>query len=121
MLAEKIWVDQCDATRNLKIHFGAEQAMGYLIGEKLLAYLEAAETDETFRSEVPLFVAEIKKIFEFAELSDFFTTPRRLGPMGHAMSKQEFKSFQDANHGDEAETGRRHAFEQARKLLLGDG
>ena len=122
MSAAKIWIDQCDASRNLKKHFGAEQAMSYLIGEKLLAHLEAAETDDQFQQELQPFVAEIRNIFEPQELSDFFNTPRKLGPMGHAMSTDDFAAFQESEQAKEQAptTSRHQAFEKARALLFGE-
>ena len=36
---------QCDGARDILDHFGAEKAMGYLIGEKFLNFLEVAETN----------------------------------------------------------------------------
>ena len=33
---EKIWIEQCRATRAIKRRFGARSALDYLIGEKLL-------------------------------------------------------------------------------------
>ena len=38
--------------------------MKYLVGEKFLNYLDAAERDAEFRAELPSFVAEIKSIFK---------------------------------------------------------
>jgi hypothetical protein len=35
MRFEKIWIEQCRATRAIKRHFGANDALDYLVGEKL--------------------------------------------------------------------------------------
>ncbi len=45
--------------------------MQYLVGEKFLSYLQAAETDAEFRAEIPTFVAEIKAIFERWQLAEY--------------------------------------------------
>jgi hypothetical protein len=42
----------------------ARNARAYLVGEKFLNFLEAAEDDAEFRAEIPAFAAEIKSIFE---------------------------------------------------------
>ena len=42
----KIWIDQCAATENIRDHFGPQDALGYLIGEKLFTFLWAAERDQ---------------------------------------------------------------------------
>jgi hypothetical protein len=31
----KIWIDQCEATEGIREHFGLQNALDYLIGEKL--------------------------------------------------------------------------------------
>ena len=48
--------------RGIQDEFGEENALTYLVGEKLLNYLEARERDSDFRDELPAFVAEIKRI-----------------------------------------------------------
>lgn len=59
----KIWIEQCQAARGIEDGFGAPKALDYLIGEKFLNSLEAAEDDAEFRAELRAFVAEIKSIF----------------------------------------------------------
>jgi len=59
----KIWVDQCNAARDIKEAFGLEKAIGYLIGEKFLNFIEASDQHPEFASELPRFVDEIKQIF----------------------------------------------------------
>ena len=60
----KIWIEQCEAAEGIEADYGIEKAMGYLIGEKLLNFLEVAETKPEWRAEVPHFIALIKAIFE---------------------------------------------------------
>src|SRR5262245_42104263 len=55
---------QADAARGILEDFGPEKAMGYLIGEKFLNFLEVAETDRQWRQAIPAFVAGIKALFE---------------------------------------------------------
>ena len=54
----KIWIEQCEAARNVEAEFGKQKALDYLVGEKFINFLEAAETDAEFRAEIPAFVAE---------------------------------------------------------------
>jgi len=75
-----IWKEQCDAARQIEAEFGTEKALDYLIGEKFLSFLEAAETDADFREEVPAFVAEIKTIFEPWKLAEHLETARQSEP-----------------------------------------
>ena len=39
----KIWIDQCAATEGICEKFGLEDALNYLIGEKLFSFLHATE------------------------------------------------------------------------------
>jgi hypothetical protein len=64
MNLHRIWIEQCEAARGIEQEFGTQQALAYLIDEKFINFLEAAESDAEFRSEIPAFVAEIKSIFE---------------------------------------------------------
>lgn len=73
----KIWIDQCEAARGIEDEFGTQQALSYLIGEKFLNYLEAADHDPDFRAELPAFVAEIKTIFERWQLAEYLKTARQ--------------------------------------------
>ena len=67
----KIWIEQCEAARGIEDEFGTVDAMKYLVGEKFLNYLQAAENDAEFRVELPAFVAEIKTIFEPWQLAEY--------------------------------------------------
>jgi hypothetical protein len=50
------------------------------VSEKFLNYLEAAESDPTFRADVPAFVAEIKRIFEPWQLAECLEQARQTEP-----------------------------------------
>src|ERR1700730_5143117 len=67
----KIWIEQCEAARGIEDQFGTVDAMKYLVGEKFMHYLEAADKDAEFRAEIPAFVAEIKTIFEQWQLAEY--------------------------------------------------
>jgi len=77
MKPHKIWIEQCEAARDIEDEFGTQKALTYLIGEKFLNFLEAAEDDAEFRAEIPTFVAEIKTIFEKWQLAEFLETARQ--------------------------------------------
>ena len=64
----KIRIDQCAATEDIREHLGLENALDYLIGEKLSAFLMASERDPQFAAELPAFVAEIRRIFTAEEI-----------------------------------------------------
>jgi hypothetical protein len=67
----KIWIDQCAATEDIRESFGPENALDYLIGEKLLTFLMGSEQDPQFAAEVPAFVDEIRRIFTGAEIRGY--------------------------------------------------
>jgi len=53
------WIEQCEAALRIKQQFGLGNALEYLVGEKLLHFVEAAERHPEFAQEVPYSVAEI--------------------------------------------------------------
>src|SRR3954453_9893525 len=75
----KIWIEQCEAARRIDDEFGTDKALDYLIREKFLNFLEAAETDAEFRAEIPAFVAEIRTIFERWQLAEELEKARETG------------------------------------------
>lgn len=93
---EKIWIEQCEAARGIRERLGPKKALGYLVGEKLLNFLEAAETRPEFARELGAFVAEVGKIFSRAELEDYLGTLKRVGALGHLLGDEDFQEFRDA-------------------------
>lgn len=67
----KIWIDQCVATEGIREKFGLENALSYLIGEKLFSFLHAAERDPLFAAEVPAFIDEIRRLITSGEIRDY--------------------------------------------------
>ena len=65
MRFEKIWVEQCRATRRIKKQFGVKKALDYLLGEKLLTFAETAEDQ---------WQAEVWNVFNPYELAGYLTT-----------------------------------------------
>src|SRR3954464_12391779 len=76
----KIWIEQCEAARGIEDEFGTDKALAYLIGEKFINFLEAADDDPDFRAEIPAFVAEIKQIFERWQLAQYLDNARQTEP-----------------------------------------
>jgi hypothetical protein len=68
---EKIWVQQCRATKGIKRRFGAKSALDYLIREKLLNFAEDAERRPEFARELPRFLAEVWRIFNEYEIAGY--------------------------------------------------
>jgi hypothetical protein len=83
----KAWIEQCEVARGIEDEFGTQQALEYLVGEKFLNFLEAAETNGDFRAEIPAFVARIKEIFERWQLAQYLQTARQTEPFDPALFK----------------------------------
>ena len=85
MKPHKIWIEQCEAARGIEDEFGTPQALKYLIEEKFVNFLEAAEDDPVFRAEIPAFVAKIKEIFERWQLAQYLENVRETEPFDPAL------------------------------------
>jgi hypothetical protein len=127
----EVWIEQCEAAKQIEAEFGTQNALEYLIGEKFLNFLQAAETDAEFRGEIPAFVGGIKSIFETWQLAEYLEKARESEPFDPSLyeplDKEEAADI-DPEEGEELRQDdiRRSAedlllVEQARAWLLGDG
>jgi hypothetical protein len=94
----------------------------HVIGEKLLNYIRASDSDPSWAAKLPLFAAEINRIFTTQELRTYFATTTRVGAAAHVATEEQYQTLRDAGaFGDSAVTGAADAvlFERARELLLG--
>jgi hypothetical protein len=85
----ELWIEQCEAARQIEAEFGTQNALDYLIGEKFLNFLQAAETDADFRAEIPAFVGGIKTIFETWQLAEYLETARQSEPFDPSLYDDE--------------------------------
>ena len=92
----EIWIEQCEAARDIREAFGLQKALGYLIGEKFLNFLRAADEDAAFAGELPRFAEEIKQIFAPAEIQTYLDTVRRVGSLGHTASDEAYEEMIEA-------------------------
>jgi hypothetical protein len=67
----RLWIEQCAAAQRIKQHFGLGNALEYLVGEKLLRFVETAEDNPLFAQELPSFVAGIKRVFSVDEVGNY--------------------------------------------------
>ena len=70
----KIRQEQCEATHTIRERFGVENALDYLIGEKLLNFAKAADQDPEFAAELPRFQAAVGEIFNPYELRGYMAS-----------------------------------------------
>ena len=88
----KIWIEQCEAAEQIEDEFGTQKALDYLIGEKFLNFLEAAETDADFRAEIPAFVGKIREFFERWQLAQYLETARETEPFDPSLFEDDDES-----------------------------
>ena len=67
----KIWVEQCEATEGIRERFGLDDALNYLIGDKLFHFVQAAEQHPEFAAELPAFIAEILRLFTASQIRNY--------------------------------------------------
>jgi hypothetical protein len=126
-----VWIEQCEAAKNIEAEFGTQKALDYLIGEKFLNFLQAAETDAEFRAEIADFVGGIKTIFETWQLAEYLDVARQSEPFDPSlyepMDEEEAADIDSEEVEDlRQDELRRSAIdlllvEQARAWLLGEG
>src|SRR5580693_8999740 len=118
----KIWIEQCEAAKAIEEEFGTQKALVYLVGEKFLNYLEAAEKDSTFQAELPAFVAEIKRLFEPWQIAECLEKARQTEPFDPGIYEDD--DPEDIEMEREADLRRCAAdllvVERAKEWLLGE-
>ncbi len=116
-----IWIEQCEAARGIEDEFGTQEALSYLVGEKFINFLEAADDDLDFRMEMPVFVAEIKTIFERWQLAEYLETARQTEPF----NPDDYDDAEEAEMERKSELRRSAAdlllVERAKEWLLEEG
>lgn len=91
-----IWTEQCEATKVIKQKFGLQKALGYLIGEKLLHFVQAAENSPELEEELPGLITEIKSVFQPWEILEYLENVKNIGAPGHILSDEEYEDFINA-------------------------
>jgi hypothetical protein len=118
----EIWAGQCEAARRIEDEFGTPKALEYLVGEKFLNFLQAAESEATFRAELPAFVAEVRTIFEPWQLAEYLEIARQTEPFDAGLDEGEDAETVEMER--QADIRRCSAdlllVERAKELLLGE-
>jgi hypothetical protein len=118
----KIWIEQCEAARHIREAYGLEKALGYLIGETFLDFLEACDQDGDFAGELPAFVEGVRDIFTPEEIRGYLDGVRRVGPLSHTASDEAYEEMRAAGaiREDPVEWAEQILLaERARALLVG--
>ena len=109
----KIWIEQCDAARDIDDEHGNQHALEYLVGEKFLNFLEAADDEPSFRAEIPAFVAEIKSIFERWQLAAYLEVAKQSEPFDPSLFDED-----DETDAEDVEDMRKNDIRQCTRDLL---
>jgi len=122
MEPQGIWFEQCEAARGIEDEFGTQKALEYLVGEKFLNFLEAAETHTELQEELPAFVAEVKDIFEHWQLAAYLEVARRTDRFDAGIYDDEDPEFVEEERRADIRrcAGDLLVVERAREWLLGD-
>jgi hypothetical protein len=125
------WIEQCEAAKQIEAEFGTQKALQYLIGEKFLNFLQAAETDAEFRAAIPAFVGGIKTVFETWQLAEYLEVARESEPFDPSLYEPLDEEEAADIDPEAAEDERQYELqrsaadlllvEQARAWLLGEG
>ena len=67
---QDVWIEQCEAASRIKEEHGVESAFDYIVGEKLMTYAQTAVTRPEFAHDLPMFVAEIRRLFSSEEIRE---------------------------------------------------
>ena len=70
----KIWQEQCEATHTIRERFGVENALDYLIGEKLSDFAREADRSPEFAAELPRFQTAVWELFNRYELAGYIAS-----------------------------------------------
>ena len=91
----EIWVEQCDATNEIKLRYGVKAAFDYLVAEKLLNFADAATSRPEFARELPRFVAYVRGLFTPQEMRT------HLARIEHEQTENDDEEDDEFNDDDE--------------------
>jgi hypothetical protein len=75
--SHKLWIEQCRAAEDIRAAFGFQNALEYLIGEKLLGWVGRADSDPEFAPELPKFLIRLRRIFTDDEIAAYLDRLQR--------------------------------------------
>jgi hypothetical protein len=67
---QDIWLEQCDAAKNISAKYGLKASFDYLVQEKLMNFAEAAANHPEFARELPRFTAEVRRMFSTRDMHE---------------------------------------------------
>ncbi len=115
-----MWEEQCDAAENIRERFGWQKAAGYLIGEKLVAYLTHGPA--LSENDLQALRSRILEIFPREHLEEYFKQVQRSGPLSHIADDNQYSEMIGlgmVETSPAAAAADLLAMEKARQFLLG--
>ena len=112
--SQDIWKVQCDAAEVIKLRYGIESAFEYVVGEKLLKFVEAASDDPEFARALPRFVSRVRRMFTPEEVEV------NLARIERRRREQELAAMEDGKREFESPSGaveRERQFHLVKELL----
>ena len=87
----EIWIEQCDAGRDIKLRYGLKAAIDYVVAEISMNFASAASEHPEFARELPRFVSEVRRMF----------TPEEMWAHIARVEREQRKKDTDATEDDE--------------------
>ena len=89
----KIWIKQCEAAAGIGDRFNRNEALDYLVGEKFVNFVRAANTHSEFEDELPSFAAEVKRLFGEEDLRTYLAAAQGAGQRTPRYSDGELRAL----------------------------
>ena len=84
-----LWVEQCDATEEIRERCGLQAALDYLVGEKFLNHLHLAKVHKPLEKQILKFAQRIREMFSPEDLRQY------LEKMEHPENPNDPEDLQD--------------------------
>jgi len=90
--ARTLRMSQCDVAPSIRRKYGLKAALDYLVSEKLLNFADAAAAHPDFAHELPMFIAEVRRMFTPEEIREHLAV---LVPRVEAAARADSEAGED--------------------------
>jgi hypothetical protein len=114
------WLEQCRVTTTIKERYGLKSAFDYLVSEKLLDFVRAAERESELARQLPRFISEVRRIFQADEIRFHLARVEREQEAQELVLHDEeiFDEDEVFSEDPEISAARTRSFKLIRQLLL---
>ena len=113
----KIWIEQCEAARDIRVRYGLKASFDYVVAEKLLMFAETAVGRPEFARELPQFVASVRGLFTPDELKIHLARIERERMVQEVLSAGDAEEDDSFHETPEAAAERAQQFSTIEELL----